>query len=1085
MRKTLLLLLLLLSFSKNQAQTNYAYVYNSDTIIKKGINLYSEKKYDEAIAEYQKISKADRQYFTAQYEIGLTLNTQNKKSELKTFLEDLYSRDKMRESPDLYKMYAIFLSDEKEYDLSEKIFKEGEKYLSNSSSYLYNFALLYIRKKETQKAIDLLQRVITNDPNHASSHYLLGILAFENGKITEGTLALMSYLIIAPTGHYANQAILYLNANYGQNYLTDNNFIFSKSGDNFEEIETILRNQLPLKKVYKVKSTLDDAIIRQVQAVAEYTVAHKMGNGFFETIYIPWVRQLIEKNQFEGYSYYMLLSMEDKIGKELGKQKKKIIAFRDSYLLNDFWGAFGKRTLDHFGTRQEVIISIKGEKPYIIGPQVNGEFEGKCKYLNSYGNLNGEINFKNGELDGLQKYYNEEGLLIEEKNFLNGKLHGTRITYYENGNIELQENYKNDILDGISTSYYPNGGKNCEANFTDGKRNGTLLCLYETGTKKKEIDYTNDKLSGKFNVYNEAGALTETYNCIDDSVEGNYFEYYDGQVIKSEAVYKKGEITDFYKSYFVNKSPNRENIYVAGKIQKSVDYYPNGKKSEETVYNDKQQIERFTYYDTDDNKYFDEIYKSGELKNGLQYLKNNSKPIEVGLNKNNFEIKNLDGTLRVSGLFEKSLKSGEWKYYYNNGLIRLTENYSKGSVNGLSTNYAKNGFVSSITNLTNDKINGRYEVYYNNKVSQIFNYDNGNQSGPFTTFYSNGNISTEGLLQYNQIQNDKYTYWQDGTIALIEHYIDGQVTKRKTFNPQGKLENEIDFKNKTGKFNYNYNDGTYTKTYEFKNGILNGKSFSQDKYKANIFEVEYLNGVLHNTYKSFGPTGKILVENSYYCGQLHGLSKRYDYAGNLRLTEEYTFGVENGKTTRFYHNKGILAEYHQDNGTMQGEIIYYNQKGTPLVKIGYDNDVAKYYIKNNQAGELNEKVLIENQTAEITSLYANGKTAISLRIDKGNSDGKFFINNESGTKEFECQYDKNRLVGERIEYYANGKPYKKERFKDNEYHGLQEYFQEDGKPLAIIAMESDELHGNALLYQAGKLVQTKKYNSDDLVEIIK
>src|SRR5690606_3937527 len=105
--------------------------------------------------------------------------------ELKTLLEDLHTKGKMVEYPDLYRMYAIFLSDEKEYDSSEKIFKESEKYLSNSSVFLYNYAILYIRKKENQKALDLLERIITNDPNHASSHYLLGVMAFENGKITE------------------------------------------------------------------------------------------------------------------------------------------------------------------------------------------------------------------------------------------------------------------------------------------------------------------------------------------------------------------------------------------------------------------------------------------------------------------------------------------------------------------------------------------------------------------------------------------------------------------------------------------------------------------------------------------------------------------------------------------------------------------------------------------------------------------------------------------------------------------------------------------------------------------------------------
>ncbi|WP_431244773.1 tetratricopeptide repeat protein [Flavobacterium sp. P21] len=83
--KKILLLFLLVSFSKNYAQTDYAFVYNNDSIIKKGEKLYDDKKYDEALKEYQKISKIDPRYLNAQYEIGLVLNAQEKRANSKLF----------------------------------------------------------------------------------------------------------------------------------------------------------------------------------------------------------------------------------------------------------------------------------------------------------------------------------------------------------------------------------------------------------------------------------------------------------------------------------------------------------------------------------------------------------------------------------------------------------------------------------------------------------------------------------------------------------------------------------------------------------------------------------------------------------------------------------------------------------------------------------------------------------------------------------------------------------------------------------------------------------------------------------------
>ncbi|MBF4491804.1 tetratricopeptide repeat protein [Flavobacterium sp. MR2016-29] len=1083
--KKILLVFFLVSFSKNYAQTDYAYVYNNDSIISKGNNFYNDKKYDEALKEYNKISKIDPRYLNAQYEIGLTLSAQEKKSEVKALLENLYANGKMQEYPELFKMYAIFLSNEKEYDLSEKIFKEGEKYMPNYSPFLYNFAILYIRKKENQKALELLERIITNDPNHAGSHYLLGIMAFENGKIVEGTLAMMSYLVIAPTGQFASQAVLNLNANFGQNYLEENKLVFSKSGDNFEEIETILRNQLPLKKVYKIKSSIDDVITRQVQAVAEYAAEHKMSDGFFETTYLPWVKDLVAKNQLEGYSYYSLLSMEDKIGKELAKQKKKMTSFRDDYLLKDFWSSFGKRKLDVFGNVEDVVVSVRNERPFIIGPQINGEFQGKSKYLNVLGNLNGELNFKDGLLDGLQKYYDEKGKLIEEKYFTAGKLNGKRTTYYENGNIALTENYKEDKLDGISTSYFPNGGKNCEINFTEGERNGTLVCLYEVGTKKNEIDYANGKLSGKYNSYDESGALTETYNCLDNKIEGNYLEYFDGKTIKAEALYKNGFIEGSYKSYYSNKTLEKENICALGSILKSTEYFQNGKKSFESIYNNKGELETYSCFDTYGNKYFEEKHKGGELKSGTQFTAIAPKGTEVNVTKKTFEMKNFDGTPRIKGAFEKGKKTGEWNYLFSSGVTRLKEFYINGKTEGLSTNYNTNGQLSSISNFKNDTISGRYEVYDGDKVNQLYNYEKGQQNGPFKTFYADGAVSTEGYMIANDVAYDKYTYSQDGNISIIDHYINSYVASRKTFDSKGKLENEIDYKNKSGKFNYSFNGGIYTKNYELKNGILNGKLISQDKFKTNIIEAEYINGLLHNSYKKYSPVGSLLFEKSYYCGRLNGLNKYYDYVGNLRLTEEYTFGSENGKTIRYYNNKSKMMEYTQVNDAIEGETIYYNQKGEPLVILGYENNMPKYFIRKSKTGELNDKVNIENQTAEISSSYPNGKIAIQFAISKGSFNGKFIINNVEGKLEYECTYKNSNLEGDRIEYYANGKPYKKEHFINNSFEGQQQYFKEDGNLWADVSLKSDELHGNTLIYNAGKLIATKKYDSDELVEIIK
>jgi len=1083
--KKLLFVLFIGYFSNSYSQTDYSFVYNNDLILKKGVSLYEEKKYVEAIKEYEKISKVDPKYLDAQYEKAMALAALEKKEELKAFFEDLHAKKLMPEFPTLYTLYGSFLSDQKEYDQSEKIFKEGEKYLPNSSNFLYNFAIMYVRKEESQKAVDLLERIINNDPNHGSSHYLLGAIALDNGKIVEASLAMMSYLVIAPNGRFADKAIQNLNAKYGQNFLGKNKIVFSKSGDNFEEMEVVLRNQLPLKSAYKVKSEIDDVIIRQMQAIAEYSLEHKMGDGFFETTYIPWIKDMMEKQRFEQYSYYILQSMEEKLGKKLTSKKKLMIDFNDNYVLGDFWNSFGKRKMNLFGTQQEVIVSTKNRLPYLIGQQINGKSEGKFKYLNTDGNLAGELNFKDNELDGYQKYFDEKGALIEEKSFKNGKLDGARTAYYSNGNKSVIENYADGVLDGLGTSYYVNGGKQCEVNFAKGEREGKLTCLYPNGSLKSESSYVAGKLNGPYTRYNEVGDITETYTCVNDLIDGKYLEYYDGKLVKSEAVYVNGKIKDFYKSYFSNGTLEKENTYEGGKLKKSVSYFPNGKKSTESTYNDKEELENYSYFDSNGNKYFEEKYKSGEIKSAVQYAKSNPKPVDINISTKPFILKDFDGNELAAGNFEKGKKTGEWNHHYASGTKRMQEFYTKGLQNGIDYDYEKSGLIDAIKNYSNDTINGLYEVYENGKLDRNYSYEKGRQLGPNKTFYTNGSLKSEGYIENGETNFEKLEYWQNGNISKRHQFIEGVLTASETYNPKGEKESSFDYKNKTGKFTQNYNNGATTLTKEYVNGELNGKLLEKDKFNNPITDSDFINGMRHNSYKDYSPLGTLYRESTFYAGQLNGLDKVYDIVGNLRYTNQRTFGDDNGKAIRYFHNKMKMQEYNQLNGSIEGDFTYYNQKGEPILILGYQDNIIKYYIKKSKTGELNEKVEIIGETAEIASSYPNGKTAIQMNIVKGNFEGKFSIYNELGKPEFESNNIHNLLNGNRLEYYANGNVYKKEQFVNGNFEGLQEYFKEDGKPWLTAEYKNDELHGNVLIYNEGKLITTKKYDSDELVEIIK
>ncbi|HEX8562192.1 MAG TPA: tetratricopeptide repeat protein [Flavobacterium sp.] len=1081
--KTIVTLLLFLCFSALNSQTDYGYVYQNDSIMTAAARFSGAEKYAEAIKEYERIVKTDPKYLEAQYEKALVLSTLEKKEELRAHYQKLYDEKRMSDFPLLYIAYGAFLSDNKEYEAADKLYAEGAKYLSNSSSFLYNAAILNIRKEQRQKSVDYLKQAVTLNPNHASSHYFLGLIALEDGQVVQGTIGLMSYLMLTPTGKFAENAILKMNEKYGENYLDKPKLKFSDSGDHFAEIDEILRNQLPLKSSYKIKSEFDDIVIRQMQAVAEYAASHKMENGFFETTYFPWIKAMYENNYFEGFSYYSLLSMEEKLGKKLTSQKKKITAFYDGFVLGAFWQNYGKRKLDMFGEQKEVVVFLNDGNPYLVGPVVDGKREGRFKLLTNIGTVSGELNYKNGELDGVQKYFNDKGTLIDEKTFVNGKLNGVRKEYYTNGQVKGTSTYKDDKLHGLSTTYHVNGGKNCEVNFVNDEVNGTVVCQHSNGSKSSEASYKSGKLNGTAKYYNTAGDLTGHYEFKDGERNGKTIEYYDGKMIKSEAEYLNGKLNGLYKKYYANTSIEEEMLFEGGKPAKKIRYLPNGMKSLETVLGENEEVESYKYFDTYGNNYFEEKFKNNEFKTGFQYSAKSPKPVEVSVAKKVFSIHNFAGKPITTGAFEKGKKTGEWTYRYTSGVIREKENNVAGMQQGLTYLYTRTGALDMIANYKADKLHGRYENYNYGELSSVYNYNEGTEEGPYQTFHPDGSLSSEGYYVDGELMYQKVNYRRNGNLMSRTVYVEDESTKYETFDINGKLENTIDFANRTGKFTIKHNNGAFVETVDMMNGDRNGKYITKDKLGNMMADISFTNGFKHGPFKFYSPTGTVSSEGTYYCNQLHGKHTQHDLVGTLRLVSDYAFGDETGKTIRFYQNKSKMFEYSEFEGALEGDYVYYNPKGDVILSIAYKNNAPVSYKTLTKTGTLGEPVAIVDENAAIVSTYANGAPAISMQLKGGNLDGKYVISNADGKPAIEATYIGNLLEGDRTEYYASGKVYKKERFKNGDYDGKAEYFKEDGKPWLTASYSKDEIHGDVLIYTNGVLSTTKKYDSDELISV--
>lgn len=1066
------------------AQVDYKQIYDSKKTINEGTVLHDQEKYSEALKKYKSVDPLDPEYPTAQYEIAVSLMGMEKKDSIYALFERLHKQDVMKDLPTLYTLNGNFLSDEKKYAEAEKVFFDGMKITPNATSHLYNLAILYYREEKFQECIDTLKKIIATNPNALSSHYLLGVIALENGRIAEGSMALLGYLILAPEGKFAKNAVLKLNEKFGENYLEKKNVVFSKSGDNFEELETILKNQLPLRKAYKIYSKIDDVVIRQVQAVIEYAQTHKIGNGYFEQTYIPFLKGIADQKQIENFSYYMLQSLKENLGKSLSSQNKKIDQFIAEYIAKDFWKQFATRKMDFYGNEKDVLIYLQNGIPNLIGTVVNNNKEGKFKLLDKYENISGELEFKNNEFNGLQKYY-KDGKITEEKTFVNGKLEGKRITYYPMGNISAEENYKNGKLEGKTITYYINGGKSCEYNLVNDELDGKSVCYFYDGTVKKEIYYSNGKADGKFMYYNELGELSSTETHLKGELNGVYTKYYDPKNIEEEANYDNGKIVGSFKKYFPNGKLKEEYIYKDKKITSKIEYYATGVKSSESNYTDRADLESTAYFNSAGEKYYEEVFNSKEIKYIRQYARNNPKPTEINLSKKAFDIKNLENQTLITGAFEKGRRNGNWNYYYDNSRPKMEMNFNKGSQEGLYKLYTYYGLLYSVSNYANDTISGRTDRFDSRGLKSTYNYRNGELNGPYKTYYASGKRNKESFYTDGNLNGIRKTYSENGQLMFIDHFYNDELISSDIYGKNGAIDITNNYVNKSEKVKYPLFSGNVILEYEMKYGELHGKYTKKDKFNKPIIDSEYRNGKLINAYKDYSPLETLFHERTYYNGQIHGINNDYDLVGKLKIVSNYIFGDEYGLTTRYFYNGSKLHEYTQLDDILEGDYTYFNQKNEALLTIHYVNNIPRYYLKKSKTGELNEKVEIVNQSASLVSNYPNGKVAIQFTLDKGVKQGSFIINSELGKTEYKANYLNELLEGERIQYYTNGNIYCKERLEKGDYEGVQEYYKEDGKLWVKSEYKNDELHGKTEIFTNGVLTTTKKYDSDFLVEIIK
>ncbi len=381
-----------------------------------------------------------------------------------------------------------------------------------------------------------------------------------------------------------------------------------------------------------------------------------------------------------------------------------------------------------------------------------------------------------------------------------------------------------------------------------------------------------------------------------------------------------------------------------------------------------------------------------------------------------------NGLLKAKGSFgAPDEKIGEWKYYYNTGILKQTANFKNGKLNGLLENWFTNGVKSSTTNYLDDKINGvETNYYYNGLLLRTTNYKEDKKNGIEKEYNSKGQL----LFTANYVDDEKN--------GLVTYYYYNGKKQDELLYTKGKAE------------------GLYKSYYKDGKKMTEG-AYINDK-KEGLWTTYYNNGNIKEktTYKEdeitgefteYFEDGKLETKGNYFKKKIDGKIENYSEGG--KICNDITYEKGRLKEINFYDSKGNIIS---STSTRKGaaDITFYSSEGIKISSGIFNKEGSKdgVYTEFYASGKVSSKTNYKDGLREGEQIlyYANGKKSAENMYKDDLENGNTFSYYYDGKKKYDGWVIDNDKQQDFIFYTAKGDLKNKDYYNDNELSGYSEYF---------------------------------------------
>lgn len=1039
---------------------------DSRVLLENGIKHYEEGRYKDALQEFLKVHEGDTSYAIAKYEIALTyLADSSYEKARQTALEGLELPDG---NPREFSMTLGHAYDYlKKPDSAIAVYRRLQQQNADDHQPVFEEGVVYLRKKEYDKALELMQQSLLVNPYHYRSHLMLGSTYMLQGRLTEAYIALLVSLLTSNDINVARSSILMLDALAKQT--EDANKAYQNKEEKYkhplyDEIDQIINARLASNKAYKVESVLaDDNMVRVSHAIMEKLQYDKDDKNFVMQYYVPLLREVYKEGMFDPFmlllfSGYNIEAVDKYVKKQKGDMKDvKIITFP---YLNKILATRVLPYQERIKAKEKHSIDLASNVYYTGNFETkNNETKVRAGHARLYkrGSLVAEGNYNNeGNKQGEWKYYYTTGVVRLTEQYTNGKVTGEVKKYGTAGQLQYAAKYDaNEEM--VERREYTHSGILTDVTVVKPKNEKVATSYHANGKEELSLTIRDQKVvDGQYKDYHANGTVSRDLQISGGKMNGPYKEYYDNGVVKESGTYLKGEKHGEFRTFNEDGKPAYVMNYEDGKLDGPYEEYDekgnlsitgaykNGRKNGISRFIDKGREYGIVEYKNDapvSFRFVEEKGKvAGEDKGDLKALR----------------IYFANGALRSDIPLKDGAFEGEAKFYYSTGALREKTTYNGGLAEGWSIVYYKNGRISSKTYYVKDEKTGEYMGYHENgKLSTTGWMLNGSKEGKWQTYDAAGQLVSESHFLNDEL-NGPYKQYVNNKPDYTDLYSKGMLIGMKQYDTTGLILNAARFAAGNGQYKLVFPDGSTYFEAPLKNGLYNGKL---NKYYPGGKSMEqgfFYMGSRDSTSVSYFFSGRVSAKGKYRNGGRDGVWQYFTEDGVLARETNYRKGNEHGKDL-VYMNGQLHIEYDMVNDYIEGDVIYYGENNAVACVLKYENRDLVGYTYPGKDGKLLPVVPIKNGTATVTSYYPNGKKSAEFNFEQG------------------------RLAGKQVTYYTNGQIAEERSLENLDYNGPYKRYYEDGKLLYEAYYKDDQLTGAEVHYNKdGDVVKSYNYENDDL-----